>query len=201
MHVLIVDDHPILHQTLGAVVRAAMPDAEVSMETNLGDALASAGRLQDALKLVLLDLGLPGCSGMEALTRFRRDFPKPRLVVVSATDDAASVEAAFDVGAVGYIPKTTAPGLMVAALRLVVSGGTYLPPQLMETLRRGCRGGGASRLAASGLPIGSTRFCASFRRGTRTRVLRASSESPRTLSGSTRIQRTGRSAWLRVPRR
>ena len=139
MHVLIVGNHPVLHQTLSAVVLAAMPGTEVRTETNLNGALASAGRLQDALKLVLLDLGLPGCTGMEALTRFRDAFPQPRVVVVSATEDAASVDAAFQGGAEGYIPKTTAPGLMVEALKLVASGGTCLPPRFMQDAPRAMR--------------------------------------------------------------
>lgn len=132
MHVLIVDDHPIVHQTLGVVASAAIPDAQISVEANLSNAVARAGRLAGELKLVLLDLGLPGCTGMEALTQFRKAFPEPRVVIVSATEDAGTVHAAFELGAVGYLPKTTAPAMMVAALKLVAAGGTYLPPQLVE---------------------------------------------------------------------
>lgn len=136
MHVLIVDDHPILHETLGAVARAAVPDAEIHVESNLGDALTRAGRLQAGLRLVLLDLGLPGYTGTEALMRFRTAFPEPRVVVVSATEDPETVEAALQSGAAGYIPKTTTPVLMVAALKLVVSGGTYSPAQVARANRR-----------------------------------------------------------------
>lgn len=134
MHVLIVDDHPVVHETLSAVARSAIPGAEVCVEANLTDGLASAGRLGDALVLVLLDLGLPGCSGMEALTRFRR-FPKAQVVVVSATEDAQTVRSAFDGGAAGFIPKTTTPSLMVAGLKLVASGGRYVPPQIIDAPR------------------------------------------------------------------
>lgn len=137
MHVLIVDDHPILHHTLGAVASAAIPDAQISVEASLSGALARAGRLAGELKLVLLDLGLPGCSGLEALTRFRMAFPEPRVVIVSATEDAESVEAALRAGAAGYIPKTTAPALMVAALKLIASGGIYSPAQRIAGGRPG----------------------------------------------------------------
>ena len=136
MDVLVVDDHSFIHETLGAVARAALPGAEVHAETSLSGALARASRLRESLALVLLDLGLPGCSGIEALTRFREALPGLRVVVISATEDAASVEAAIQAGAAGYIPKTTVPPLMVAALKLVVSGGTYLPPQLMQEGQR-----------------------------------------------------------------
>jgi len=130
--VLVVDDHPVLHVTLGAVAQQVLPGAGVHAETSLASGLEHAGRLGDGLALVLLDLGLPDCSGLQALTRFREAFPGVRIVVVSATEDPASVHAAMQAGAVGYIPKTTAPNLMVAALKLVMSGGTYLPPQLMQ---------------------------------------------------------------------
>ena len=136
MDVLVVDDHPIIHETLGAVARQALPGVEIHGETSLPDALAQAGRLGERLTLVLLDLGLPGCSGIEALTRFRQTLPGARIVVISATEDASIVQAAMRAGAAGYIPKTTAPLLMVAALKLVASGGTYLPPQLMQEGQR-----------------------------------------------------------------
>lgn len=131
MDVLIVDDHPIIHETLSAAVRAAVPGANVHAEASLASGLARARRLE-SLGLVLLDLGLPGCSGIEALTRFLRAHPGTRIAIVSATEDTATVQAAIDAGAAGYIPKTSAPGLMVAALKLVASGGTYLPPQIMR---------------------------------------------------------------------
>lgn len=55
-----------------------------------------------------------------------------RIVVISANEDSATVEAAIQAGAAGYIPKTTFPQQMVAALRLILSGGVYLPMQVME---------------------------------------------------------------------
>jgi DNA-binding NarL/FixJ family response regulator len=145
LDVLVVDDHPIIHETLGAVARAALPGAEIHGETSLSGALAHAARLKESLALVLLDLGLPGCSGIEALNRFREALPGLRVVVISATEDSGTVQAAIHAGAAGYIPKTTAPLQMVAALKLVVSGGTYLPLQVM---REGERTGRAKKPAA-----------------------------------------------------
>lgn len=109
-----------------------MPDAEVRGETSLSGALEQAGKLREDLALVLLDLGLPGCSGIDALTRLQAVVPGLRVVVISATEDPATVEAAIKAGAAGYIPKTTVPPQMIAALKLVVSGGVYLPTQVMK---------------------------------------------------------------------
>lgn len=77
--------------------------------------------------VVLLDLGLPDCDGIDALIRFRKAFPRLPVVVISATEDAGTVRAAIAQGARGYIPKSSPRPVMEAALRLVVAGGTYVP--------------------------------------------------------------------------
>lgn len=130
MDVLLVDDHPILHETLRAVVASIAPPARFHAETDLGGGVSKARSLRD-LQLVLLDLGLPGCSGIEALVRFLKVLPRSRVVVISATEDSASVRAALDAGAVGYLPKTSPPKVIAEALRVVLQGGTYVPPQAM----------------------------------------------------------------------
>ena len=131
MDVLIVDDHPIIHETLGAVVKRALPGATVRAEKDLAGAIDCARRL-NKLELVLLDLGLPGCTGIEALRRFRKALPRARVAVVSATEDPACMRSALEAGAVGYILKTSAPSVMVAAVRLISEGGTYVPPEAMS---------------------------------------------------------------------
>jgi DNA-binding NarL/FixJ family response regulator len=133
MDVLLIDDHPIIHETLGAVVRSLVPDAQIHSEIDLGGAITKARQLKD-LGLVLLDLGLPGFSGMEALLRFRKTFPRARVMIISATEDSDSVRSALDAGAVGYMPKTSTPKVMSDAIRLVLDGGFYVPPQAMGTV-------------------------------------------------------------------
>jgi DNA-binding NarL/FixJ family response regulator len=130
MDVLLVDDHPILHDTLAAVVRSVVPQAHVHSEMDLVNAISQARQLR-TLELVLLDLGLPGFSGIEALERFHKALPRARVAIVSASEDAASVRAALDAGAVGYLPKTLQPKVMADALRLILNGGIYVPPQAM----------------------------------------------------------------------
>lgn len=128
MDVLLVDDHPIIHEVIGAVVRRAMPDAKVHAVSSLQEGIKK-GRSLPRLRYALIDLGLPGCSGLDALVGFRKAFPRVTTVVVSATDDRDSVNCALRAGAAGFITKTSKPGVMVAALRLVASGGIYIPPE------------------------------------------------------------------------
>ena len=130
MRVLLVDDHPMIQEILGAVVRGVFPEARLDVASCLEQAieLAASGELPD---LVLLDLGLPGCTGIEALKIFRKSYPNARTVVVSANEDRGSVLGSLEAGAAGYVPKTHAPPLIAAALRVVAEGGTYVPPQAL----------------------------------------------------------------------
>jgi DNA-binding NarL/FixJ family response regulator len=126
MDVLLVDDHPIIHETLRAIVRSVRPGAEVHSQFDLAGGLSEAGRLNE-LKLVLLDLGLPGCSGIDALQRFRRALPATPVAIISADEDASRIRAALAAGAAGYLPKTLMPKVMADALRVILDGGTYSP--------------------------------------------------------------------------
>jgi DNA-binding NarL/FixJ family response regulator len=128
MDFLLVDDHPMIHETLSAVLRSIVPEARIHTENDLAGALSRARELPD-LQLVLLDLGLPGCSGLDALVRARKALPRTRIAIISANDDAESVRNALDAGAVGYVPKTSAPKVVAEALRLMLEGGVYVPPQ------------------------------------------------------------------------
>jgi DNA-binding NarL/FixJ family response regulator len=133
MRALVIDDHPLIHEILPAVLRKALGDVTVATEGTLEAGLIrAAGSVPP--DLVLLDLGLPGCEGLDALTRFRLEFPELPVVVLSATIDRESILGALDSGASGYIPKTSKPEVMVAALKLVAAGGVYVPPEAVEEL-------------------------------------------------------------------
>jgi len=144
--VLIVDDHPIIHQTLGGAVGAVLPDARQHVAFSLTEAFEVAGRIA-ADALVLLDLGLPEGSGIDVLKRFHGVFPRMTIVVVSATESSVLVAAALKAGAAGYIPKTSSPNLIVAALEVIVAGGTYIPPQILPDV------GGSPVLTARQLEV------------------------------------------------
>ena len=133
MRALVIDDHPLIHEILPAVLRKALGEVSVATEATLEAGLMrAAGSVPP--DLVLLDLGLPGCEGIDALTRFRLEFPELPVVVLSATVDRESILGALDSGASGYIPKTSKPEVMIAALKLVAAGGVYVPPEALEEL-------------------------------------------------------------------
>lgn len=106
-----------------------------------GVRVAHAGCLAEALAaiegssppdMVLLDLSLPDCEGMAGLVRLRDEHPNIPVVVLSADDRTETILSAIDHGAAGFIPKTAQPSVMGAALSLIVAGGVYLPPCVLD---------------------------------------------------------------------
>lgn len=128
-NVLLVDDHPMILEYLCGAVAKALPDAIVRTANNLDSALELAR--EGAVDMVILDLGLPGCGGIESLLRFRKAFPEVRVLVISANDDLVSIRGAFAAGAAGFISKSAGPRVVVNALRLVAEGGRYIPPEVL----------------------------------------------------------------------
>lgn len=123
---LVVDDHPMILEVMTAIGRAAFPEAHIDRASGVAEAERLA-RSAHAPDMVLLDLGLPGCAGIEALIRMRRIVPRSHIVIVSTTEESSVIRAALDAGARGYIPKTCPPNVVSAALRLVAEGGVYVP--------------------------------------------------------------------------
>ena len=129
MNVLVVDDHPMVLEYLRAAVLRALPGAGVRTAESLAGALEEAGKCP--LSLVLLDLGLPGCAGIESVLRFRKAHPAVPVLVVSANNDCRSIRAALAAGVAGFLPKSAGVPVLLNALRLVAEGGRYIPPEIL----------------------------------------------------------------------
>lgn len=132
MKILIVDDHPLIREAVRHVLAQFDRDVQVFDADSCSAAAEQIDAHQD-LDLVLLDLSLPGSSGLSALESLREQFPTVPVVVLSARDDPGVVVGALDAGAMGFIPKTSSNELMISALRLVFSGGVYVPPQAISS--------------------------------------------------------------------
>ena len=126
MRVLLVDDHPLMHELMPEVLRKALGPVEVVAVRDLEAAFQQLAH-NKAPDLALLDLGLPGHAGVDTLRRFRWKFASVPVVVVSSTEDEASMRVARKMGAKGYIPKSLAADKMVDALKQVVAGETFFP--------------------------------------------------------------------------
>ena len=126
MEVLLVDDQPTTVQVFAANVRKTFGGARVHTAVDLPEALQIASG--HALDLVLLDLKLPTCDGVQAVERFHRAFPDVPILVISASESAERIRECMQAGACGYMPKTLGVGALADAMKAVASGGMYLPP-------------------------------------------------------------------------
>jgi DNA-binding NarL/FixJ family response regulator len=131
VNILLVEDHPMMADALSLSLGKLERPPQVRRAPDLQAACQLAAEGPDP-DLVMLDLGLPGCSGIEALERFRERFPALPVVVVSGASNPSTINAALDLGAMGFIPKSAPSEVFLSAVRLVASGGIYVP---MEALR------------------------------------------------------------------
>ena len=119
--VLIVDDHPVFRDGLAGLL-ATLPDVEIA--GTAGTAEEALAVLQDsAPDIVLMDINLPGASGVEATRGVLAAAPATAVLVVSMVDDDDSVFAALAAGARGYVLKGASADEITAALRTVAAGG------------------------------------------------------------------------------
>ncbi len=125
--VLIVDDHPLILEALRHTLAPLDQVVELHDAKSAADARKLVAAHEDA-DLMLLDLGLPEVPGFDLLAEFREQYPTIPVVVLSGSDRREDVMRAIDLGAMGYIPKTSSSKVMLSALRLVLAGGVYLPP-------------------------------------------------------------------------
>ena len=97
--------------------------------------------------LILLDINLPDRDGLSVLTELRERYATTAIIVLSASDDQETVKHAFKLGALGFIPKSTERDVMLNAIQLVLSGGIYIPSEILG-------GEGAASLRTTSRPPG-----------------------------------------------
>ena len=131
MKILVADDHALFRDGLRYLLGQLGAPVEVFEAKDGAGALELVG-LHPDLELVLLDLAMPGIDGLAGLRLLRARCPAVPVVILSGSEEPADVRQALDAGALGFIPKSSTSQVMLNALRLVLSGGTYLPPSYLE---------------------------------------------------------------------
>ncbi|KAG9603479.1 hypothetical protein KCV01_g6811, partial [Aureobasidium melanogenum] len=130
MHVLIADDHPLFRDALQRAVLAAVPEATVHTADSVPALFALIETMPEA-DLLLMDLHMPGARGYSALAHIRGQYPGLPTIVVSGHEEAQVARRAIAHGASAYIPKSAAVETIVEAVRTVLDGDVWLPPQLV----------------------------------------------------------------------
>src|SRR5918911_2019529 len=140
--VLIVDDHPLTREALGALL-TQHGFSVVGQAADGEEAIGAARRLQP--RLVLLDLSMPGLSGLEALPRLREAAPGCEVVVLTASGTEENLLSAIRGGAAGYLLKSEPPGRIAEFLRGVARGEAALSGEIARRLLDEVRNGGGPR--------------------------------------------------------
>ena len=132
IRVILVDDHPVVRFGLAAII-GLQPDMSVVAEAGSGEE-ACAICDKRAADVVLMDLRLPGLSGVEAIRAIRKSHPKLRLIVLTTYDGDEDIHKALEAGAQAYLLKGMSHNELVNAIRTVHSGLKYIPASVSKSL-------------------------------------------------------------------
>jgi DNA-binding NarL/FixJ family response regulator len=130
--ILIADDHPIVRQGLRQVINETTDLVVTGEAGNAAEALHEV--LQQNYDVVLLDISMPGRSGLEVLCELKNAKPGLRVLILSTYPEGQYAVRAFKDGADGYLTKLSAPEELLNAIRKVALGGKYVSPELAEKL-------------------------------------------------------------------
>ena len=133
--IIIVEDHPLMRKGLSLTLEAEMDFTVCGQFADAESALAQVGVLEPDLAVV--DISLPGMSGLELIKHLQAQKPDLKVLVVSRHDEALYAERALRAGAKGYIMKLEAADVIVKAARRVLRGGIYVSEEVNERLLMG----------------------------------------------------------------
>ncbi|HEY2622432.1 MAG TPA: response regulator transcription factor [Dyella sp.] len=140
MRILIADDHRLIVEGVKLKLAELGPDTEFVIAMDMAE-LREAIHAPNAssLTLALVDLAMPGVQGSEHLAEVVEQLPDVPVIVLSGSEDPGLMKDLLAMGVQGFIPKAYSPEVMLSAVRLVLSGGVYVPPLLLQE-----RGNGAA---------------------------------------------------------
>ena len=131
--ILIADDHPLFREAIHTVITDGFPGSEVMETEDLESALALTQQ-HDDLDLILLDLNMPGMSGVETLQLLRQDCPDSAIVMLTVSEDAEDLSTALKAGASGYLLKNIDTDYLTRAIRRAAAGETVVAEAMTAKL-------------------------------------------------------------------
>lgn len=132
IRLIIADDHPIVRGGLKHLFQLSL---EIDVVAEADNSQQLLNLLKDnEVDLLLLDLNMPGCSGIELITHIRSHYPDLPILVLSMHNELQIVARALKVGASGYLTKDNEPEILLSAIRKVAAGGRFIDPKLAEDL-------------------------------------------------------------------
>jgi len=134
IRVLLVDDHAVVREGYRRLLERDEGLTVVGEAAAMADALTLDAQLQP--DVIVLDIALPGVSGIEVLRRLIARRPDARVLMFSMYQDGIYATHAMNAGAFGYLSKASAPDLLVSAVRTVAAGGRYMSPDVQLAMTR-----------------------------------------------------------------
>ena len=131
--ILIVDDQPLFREALRNALGTAKSRLDISEAGSLDTLIAHLAK-DDTCDLVLLDLRMPGVQGLSGLIYLRSQYPNIPVVIVSASEEAGIVQKSLDLGASGFIPKSSGTPAIIEAVETVLAGGIWTSPWAQREL-------------------------------------------------------------------
>ena len=132
MHILIVEDQDLYRHVLAESLLELSQVSIVSEASSVKSTRKTVSEQHDKLNLIILDYGLPDGNGMDLLIEIKSHHPTLAVAILSASHDIELMQQALDAGAHGFIPKTTPMLVLLSAIKLILAGGIYIPPELYE---------------------------------------------------------------------
>ena len=132
VHIVIADDHALVRGGMDVLVKSVIPNVQTSQSYDFSTTIKLLEELKN-VDILLLDLLMPGMNSIESVKYICKKWKDLSVIIVSAKEDNNLIKDILQAGAVGYIPKMCSPELMVNAIRLVISGGIYIPSSILNT--------------------------------------------------------------------
>ncbi|ULU27084.1 LuxR C-terminal-related transcriptional regulator [Dyella terrae] len=133
MRILIADDHRLIVEGVKLKLTELGPDTSFVTAMDMAELRAAIHAPEaSSLSLALIDLAMPGVQGSEHLAEVIEHLPQVPVMVLSGSEDGALMKSLLAMGVQGFIPKAYSPDIMLSAVRLVLSGGVYVPPLLLQ---------------------------------------------------------------------
>jgi DNA-binding NarL/FixJ family response regulator len=153
--VVLIDDHPLMRKGLARTI-------ESEVDLNVADQMSSAEEALEKIEdldpaLAVVDISLPGMSGMELIKHLQSRMPDLKLLVVSRHDETLYAERCIRAGAKGYVMKQEAGDVIVQAIRKVLNGRIFVSEEINERLLQSMAEGGRERIMQSPLEVLSDR--------------------------------------------
>lgn len=130
--ILVADDHPLFRDAVINIISQTFPESEVFESKDIESTLALVQETND-IDLILLDLNMPGMSGLAGLLDLRNQYPTIPVVIISAETEKQIILQTIAYGAVGFIAKSAAKGVIGDALKSIFEGNVYLPADIMRS--------------------------------------------------------------------